>query len=195
MSEEELAGSGEQVHHHQAVLHDQYDTEAFEEARASYQKLSEAEISRKEGLATAPALLRDVFYAFHKPVISLRESDEMAASHLLNRQMVEGMLSTGEFKSLHHSTLGDEVASAIATVAASSRMLDTLDKATTRRVSELAALEEVEQLMSQAQTLDALATEGTEAGPQTGQPPALAHKAEELQAQAKKAAARRDWAC
>ena len=193
MSEEELAGSGEQVHHHQAVLHDQYDTEAFEEARASYQKLSEAEISRKEGLATAPALLRDVFYAFHKPVVNLREADEMAASHLLNRQMVEGMLSTGEFKSLHHSTLGDEVASAIATVAASSRMLDTLDKATTRRVSELAALEEeVEQLMSQAQTLDALATKEAEAGPQTGRQSALAHKAEELQTQAKKAAARRD---
>lgn len=191
MSEAGLFTRGEEARQTHAVLHDQYDTQAFEEAQTSYRKLGEAESNRKESLATASALLHDLFYAFHKPVVKLREADEMASSHLLNRQMVEGMLATAEWSELHHATVGDEVAAAIATVAASSRMLDRVDKATTRRINELARVEEeIEQLMNQAHTLEALATEQAQTHPQRAEK--LARQADELASQAQKAATGRD---
>ncbi|HEX2909879.1 MAG TPA: VWA domain-containing protein [Chloroflexia bacterium] len=173
----------------QAVVHDIYDAQAFDEAQATYKKLDEASLKRKEILTTASALVRDVFYAFHKPVIGLLDTHEMATSHLLNRQMVEQMLSTGEYQELHHATVGDEIAAAIATVGASERMLASLDKATSRRINELARLEEqIQTLMSQAETLDALASEN----PDQEAAKKLANRANELGEQAKKAITNRD---
>ncbi len=173
----------------QAVLHDIYDATAFEETQHTYKKLGEAATSRKEVLATAPALLQDVFYAFHKPVVQLIEAQEMAASHLLNRQMVEQMLSTAEFLELHHTTAGDEIAAAIATVRAGERMLESLDKATTRRINDLARLEEqIQSLLNQADTLEGMASEQ----PDEQAAGKLAGRAEELHRQAKEAISNRD---
>jgi uncharacterized protein with von Willebrand factor type A (vWA) domain len=173
----------------QAVVHDTYDAKAFSETQLTYKKLGEAEARRKEILTTAPALLRDVFYAFHKPVVQLTEAEEMAASHLLNRQMVEQMLTTAEFQELHHATAGDELAAAIATVGASERMLDSLDKATARRIKELALLEEqIQNLMTQAETLEGLADEQ----PDKAAAEKLAHRAEEYHRQAGEAVTSRD---
>jgi uncharacterized protein with von Willebrand factor type A (vWA) domain len=173
----------------QAVRHDTYDDRAFDEAQLTYKKLGDAAARRKETLSTAPALFRDVFYAFHKPVVQLIDSQEMAASHLPNRRMLEQMLSTTEFQELHHATANDEIAAAIATVGASTRMLDSLDKATTRRINELARLEEqLQNLMTQAETLENLAREQ----PDPQKAGKLANRAANLQQQAREATASRD---
>lgn len=168
----------------QAVLHDTYDAQAFDEAQITYKKLADTEANYKERLITTPALLRDIFYAFHKPVVQLVEPEEMAASHLLNRQMLEQMVATAEFQELHHATTNDEIAAAIATLGASERMLGSLDQATLRRINELARLEEqIQHLMTQAVTLEGLANEQTEEEAAFK----LAQRAEDLHQQAQNA--------
>ncbi len=184
--DEKALGKGEST---QAVIHDIYDAATFEEAQVTYKKLGETAISRKESLSTAPALLEDIFYAFHKPVVQLVEAQEMAASHLLNRQMVEQMVSTTEFQELHHTTAGDEIAAAIATVGAGERMLQSLDKSTQRRINELARLEaQIQSLMMQAETLEGLADEQPDAQA-AGK---MARRAGELHRQASEAVTSRD---
>ena len=173
----------------QCILHDVYDAAAFEDACQTYKKLNEGVARRKETLLTAPALLQDVFYTFHKPVVQLIETGEMLTSHLPNRQMIEQMLSTAEYRELHHATAGDEVAAAIATVGAGERMLESLDKATLRRINDLARLEEqIQKLMTQAEILEGLASDQQDEQAANK----LAQRAQELYRQAGEAAGNRD---
>jgi uncharacterized protein with von Willebrand factor type A (vWA) domain len=203
MSDEGLLPYEAKPYQHSSILHDIYDRQAYEEAQTNYVKLAEAAAKREETQLTAAALVQDVFYAFHKPVVQLVAAEEMAFSHQLNRHLVEQMLRTNEFNELHLATIGDELTAAIATVGASEKLLASLDKATARRLNELVQLEQhLESLMSQAATLEELAAETKSAhqtNPETEPeaiiqptPERLRQRAKELHAQAQKAQISRD---
>src|SRR4051812_25589340 len=93
----------------QAVLHDAYDVQVYNEAQQSYSRLLETLSEAQAHLSTAPALTRDVFNSVYKRALALCDPDEMSAAYMHNREIVEQMMSTVEWKRLREAgTVADE---------------------------------------------------------------------------------------
>ena len=144
----------------QAIAHDGFDVETFEQAADDYARLGQdGERDGRARSAPAPALLRDLFWSFHKRAPRIAPVAPLSPAHEINREIVEQILSTTEWREMRESgTVGDPLSSAMATIGCAASAVAALDKETIRYLNQLHELTgEVEQLFAHAEALDELA--------------------------------------
>src|SRR5262249_41132711 len=139
----------------QALQHDAYDVQEFDRAVETYQRLAAAVNSSGEELSTAPALIRDLFWSFHKRAPRINENLALKPAFAVNRRILEEIMSAGEWRQLREAgSINDPMISAIATIGACERAIDALDHGSRNRINRLApANEAAQKLFLPAHTL------------------------------------------
>jgi uncharacterized protein with von Willebrand factor type A (vWA) domain len=143
----------------QVIAHDGFDVETFEQAADDYARLARTMRETAGAICTGPALLRDLFWSFHKRAPRIAPLAPLSPAHEINREIVEQILSTTEWREMRESgTVGDPLSSAMATIGCSASAIAALDKETIRYINQLHELAgEVQQLFARAEALDELA--------------------------------------
>jgi uncharacterized protein with von Willebrand factor type A (vWA) domain len=143
----------------QAIAHDGFDVETFEQAAGDYARLSRTVEETAGAIRTGEALLRDLFWSFHKRAPRIAPIAPLSPAHETNRQIVEQILSTTEWREMRESgTVGDLLSSAMATIGCAGSAIEALGQETIRQINQLHELSaEVEQLFARAETLNELA--------------------------------------
>ncbi len=176
----------------QALAHDGYDVTEFRSAMLAYGRLARLSQEAAERLVTAPALLRDLFWSFHKRAPMVAPLVPLTAAYEFNRLIVEQIMGTVEWQQVREAgTPGDLLNSALATVGVASKALDALDQSTVEQVNQLAEAESgAAELFSRAEALDELAAQaqGDRAAQLFAQAQAARQEAEQQQASAEQLA-------
>src|SRR5262249_48287964 len=143
----------------QAIAHDGFDVETFEQAADDYARLTRTVEKTAGTICTGPALLRALFWSFNKRAPRIAPVAPLTPAHEINREIVEQILSTTEWREMRESgTVGDPLSSAMATIGCAASAVAALDKETIRYLNQLHELSgEVEQLFARAEALDELA--------------------------------------
>jgi hypothetical protein len=143
----------------QAIAHDGFDVETFVQAVDDYARLGRTVDETANTIRTGPALLRDLFWSFHKRFPRVAPISLLSPAHEINREIIEQILSTTEWREMRESgTVGDPLSSAMATIGCAASAVAALDKETIRYLNQLHELAgEVEQLFARAEALDELA--------------------------------------
>jgi uncharacterized protein with von Willebrand factor type A (vWA) domain len=143
----------------QAIAHDGFDVETFEQAADDYARLTRTIEETANAIHTGPALLRDLFWSFHKRSPRIAPISPLSPAHEINREIVEQILSTTEWREMRESgTVGDPLSSAMATIGCAASAVAVLDKETIRYLNQLHELSgEVERLFAHSEELDELA--------------------------------------
>lgn len=139
--------------------HDGFDVQEFNQACREYSKLNVAIEEAAQRVVTAPALLRDLFFAFHKRVPKMEPVVPVTPAHEYNQRIIEQVLSTTEFQALRSAgTVGDLLTSAMATLGVAQKALAALDQTTIDAINRLAEHESgAAMLFDQASALQDLA--------------------------------------
>jgi hypothetical protein len=117
----------------QAIAHDGFDVETFEQASDDYARLARTVTETEGAIRTGPALLRDLFWSFHKRAPRIEPIAPLSPAHEINREIVEQILSTTEWREMRESgTVGDPLSSAMATIGCAASAVAALDKETIR---------------------------------------------------------------
>src|SRR5215813_3740384 len=147
----------------QALQHDAYDVQEFDRTVETYQRLAAAVRGAGEDLHTAPALIRDLFWSFHKRAPRINETVALKPAFAVNRRILEEIMSTAEWRQLREAgSINDPMISAIATIGACERAIEALDPNSRSQINRLAAANEAaEKLFAQAGVLDELASQAT----------------------------------
>src|SRR5262249_20908110 len=163
----------------QALQHDAYDVQEFDRAVETYQRLAAAVSGAGRELSTAHALIRDLFWSFHKRAPRINENLALKPAFAVNRRILEEIMGTAEWRQLREAgSINDPMISAIATIGACERAIEALDPNSRSQINRLAAANEAaEKLFGQAGVLDGLASQAT------------AQQVEELRKRAEKARA------
>ncbi len=145
----------------QVLAHDGYDVETFAQATEDFGRLGRTVAESGAMLSTAPALMRDLFWSFHKHAPRVAPAAALNPAYELNQQIVEQVLATSEWQELRASgTVGDAFNSTLATLGVSQKTIAALGEETIRQANLLNELSsEIEQLYAQAETLDELAAQ------------------------------------
>ncbi len=143
----------------QAIAHDGFDVETFEQAAGDYARLSRTVEETAGVIRTGAALLRDLFWSFHKRAPRIAPIAPLSPAYEINQQIVEQILSTTEWREMRESgTVGDLLSSAMATIGCAGSAIEALGQETIRQINQLHELSaEVEQLFARAETLNELA--------------------------------------
>jgi uncharacterized protein with von Willebrand factor type A (vWA) domain len=143
----------------QAIAHDGYDVETFERATSDYSRLAGTLEETSSTIQTGEALLRDLFWGFHKRAPRISPVAPLSPAHEINRQILDQIFSTAEWREMRESgTVDDSLSSAMATIGVSKKAIAALDAKTIEYINQLHELSnEVEQLFSKAETLRELA--------------------------------------
>jgi uncharacterized protein with von Willebrand factor type A (vWA) domain len=144
----------------QAIAHDGFDVETFEQPVDEYARLGRTVKETAGVIHTGSALLRDLFWSFHKRSPRVAPVAPLSPAHEINREIIEQILSTTEWREMRESgTVGDQLSSAMATIGCAASAVAALDKETIRYLNQLHDLAgEVEQLFARAEALDELAS-------------------------------------
>src|SRR5262245_42357007 len=98
----------------QALQHDAYDVQEFDRAIETYQRLAVSVSGAGEELSTAPALIRDLFWNFHKRAPRINETVSLKPAFAVNRRILEEIMGTAEWRQLRESgSINDPMISAI----------------------------------------------------------------------------------
>ncbi len=137
----------------QVVAHDACDVETFVQATEAFPRLARTVEESAQQLITAPALLRDLFWGFHKRAPQLAPVVPLTPAHEVNQQILAEVFTTREWQELRTSgTVGDGLNSTLATIGVSEQVIGALDEATLQYVKQLHTLsEEVAALFAQAE--------------------------------------------
>ena len=87
----------------QALQHDAYDVQEFDRAIGTYQRLAAAVSSAGEELNTASALIRDLFWSFHKRAPRINENLALKPAFAVNRRILEEIMSAAEWRQLREA--------------------------------------------------------------------------------------------
>src|SRR5215468_10948761 len=121
----------------QAIAHDGFDVETFEQAADDYARLARTVEETAGAIRTGSALLRDLFWSFHKRSPRVAPVAPLSPAHEINREIVEQILSTTEWREMRESgTVGDPLPSAMATIGCAASAV----AARAEELDELAAL-------------------------------------------------------
>jgi uncharacterized protein with von Willebrand factor type A (vWA) domain len=142
----------------QAIAHDGFDVETFAQAADDYARLARTVEETASAIRTGPALLRDLFWSFHKRAPRIAPVAPLSPAHEINREIIEQIFSTTEWREMRESgTVGDPLSSAMATIGCAASAVAALDKETIRYLNQLHELaSEVERLFARAEALDEL---------------------------------------
>src|SRR5262249_3602465 len=142
----------------QAIAHDGFDVETFEQAVDDYARLGRTVEETSGVIRTGSALLRDLFWSFHKRSPRVAPVTPLSPAHEINREIIEQVLSTTEWREMRESgTVGDPLSSAMATIGCAASAVAALDKETIRYINQLHDLVgDVQQLFARAEALDEL---------------------------------------
>lgn len=141
----------------QVIAHDGYDVQEFAETVTTFPKLARTVNEAHQQLCTGTALLRDLYWSFHKAAPRLAPTS-LTPEHEINQQIITEIMSTSEWRELREiGTIGDAFASALATTGAGEKAIATLSAETIAQMNELADLtSEAEKLFQQAESLEEL---------------------------------------
>lgn len=142
----------------QVIAHDGFDVQAFAETVTAFPKLGRAVNDAQQQLCTGTALLRDLYWSFHKASPRLAPPVPLTPAHEINQQILSEIMSTSEWRELREiGTIGDAFASALATTGAGEKAIATLGAETMEQLNQLAELaSEAEKLWQQAESLQEL---------------------------------------
>src|SRR5262245_25520971 len=122
----------------QALQHDAYDVQEFDRTVETYGRLAAAVAGAGESLHTAPALIRDLFWSFHKRAPRINEDVTLKPAFAINRQILEEIMGTAEWRQLREAgSINDSMISAIATIGACERAIEALDPNSRNRINRL----------------------------------------------------------
>lgn len=105
-----------------AVKHDSYDQQLFEELLEEAPALRESLEKLDQDVNYAEDLLRDTLMQFWKGDPEVRDKKEMADSHLINHGVAEDVERSDELRDARRFTQHDKYGSAMATIGASERV-------------------------------------------------------------------------
>lgn len=144
----------------QVIAHDGYDVQAFDEASASFPRLKRTLSAARQQINTGPALVRDLYWSFHKAAPRLVPPTQLTPAYEINGQIIAEVMSTAEWRELRGiGTIGDQFSSAMATIGASEKAVAALSAETIDQINRLEGLAaEAEKLFSQAAALEDLAS-------------------------------------
>lgn len=144
----------------QVIAHDGYDVQAFDEAATGFPRLKRTLSAARQQISTGPALVRDLYWSFHKAAPRIAPPAQLTPAYEINEQIIAEVMSTSEWRELREiGTVGDQFSSAMATIGASEKAVAALSAQTidqVNRLEELAA--EAGKLFSQATSLEDLAS-------------------------------------
>jgi uncharacterized protein with von Willebrand factor type A (vWA) domain len=142
----------------QAIAHDGYDVENFERAAGDYTRMADTLEETSRTIHTGPALLRDLFWGFHKRAPRIAPVAPLSPAHEINRQIIDQIFSTAEWREMRESgTVGDCLSSAMAMIGVSNKAIAALGDETIKQINQLHELSsEVDQLFARAETLKEL---------------------------------------
>jgi uncharacterized protein with von Willebrand factor type A (vWA) domain len=143
----------------QAIAHDGFDVETFVQSADDYARLARTVDEIANTIRTGPALLRDLFWSFHKRAPRIAPVAPLSPAHEINREIIEQIFSTTEWREMRESgTMGDSLSSAMATIGCAASAVAAIDKETIKYLNQLHELAgEIEQLFARAEALDELA--------------------------------------
>ncbi|MDW7728222.1 MAG: hypothetical protein SCH70_14170, partial [Candidatus Methanoperedens sp.] len=112
--------------HIHAIASDRMDMLTFKDLKNKSSNLQEVETDGVQALKTFSPLMQDIWSGLYKYTPELKAPAEMAPSHALNRELVERMTQTQQYKELRLHTRLDDLHSAMATVTMSSNLAEKL---------------------------------------------------------------------
>jgi uncharacterized protein with von Willebrand factor type A (vWA) domain len=145
------------------LRHDGYDLQVVAEALHQYGTLRVMTEQASQRLATAGALVSDLFLSFYTHVPQLDPIVPVTPAYQINRLILEQVMSTVAWQQTRAAgTVGDMLASALATAGVITGALAGLDQATLAQANRLHELESgTAALFAEAEALDDLATQAT----------------------------------
>ena len=143
--------------------HDSFDLDSFDQALSDYPHFKQTIEDSGSTLATGSALMRDLFWSFHKRAPIVAPPAPLKHAYEVNRQILEQVMNTIEWKQVREAgTADDLMMSSIATMSVAENAISALDHNTIQKINDLNGLEsQMAQLFSQAETLDDLAQQAT----------------------------------
>ena len=139
--------------------HDSFDLDSFDQALSDYPNFKHTIDQSGDRLATGSALIRDLFWSFHKRAPMIAPPAPLKHAYEVNKQILEQVMNTIEWKQVREAgTADDLMMSSIATMGVAENAITALDQSTIQKINDLNGLEsEMAQLFSQAEALDELA--------------------------------------
>lgn len=96
-----------------AINHWQFDKEIYKDVYQRSQVIKDSVKKGEQILNPYPDLAEDVFYSLYKHRPTLRDEEEVTASHLFNHKLVDEMMQSDDYNRLRQNTRFDMVASAL----------------------------------------------------------------------------------
>lgn len=145
------------------LTHDSFDLGTYDQALSDFPNFRETIETSQQSLSTASALMRDLFWSFHKRAPMIAPPAPLKPSHEVNRQILEQLFNTIEWKQVREAGTSDDLMmSSIATMSVAESAINTLGQATIDRINSLNDLEtNIAQLFAQAETLEELSKESS----------------------------------
>jgi uncharacterized protein with von Willebrand factor type A (vWA) domain len=143
--------------------HDSFDLDSFDQALSDYPNFKHTIEQSGDHLATGSALIRDLFWSFHKRAPMIAPPAPLKHAYEVNKQILEQVMNTIEWKQVREAgTADDLMMSSIATMGVAENAISALDQSTIQKINDLNGLEsQMAQLFSQAEALDELAQQAT----------------------------------
>ncbi|MEW1911277.1 hypothetical protein AB0442_22990 [Kitasatospora sp. NPDC085895] len=107
---------------------DRFDRLPWRDTFAQAPALGELAEDLRERYDYTEDLLQDAFLAAYKVKPELRDQADMAASRLVNHQVVTAMMAFPEFAELRRETVGDPFAAAMAVLAVAGQLRELLER-------------------------------------------------------------------
>jgi uncharacterized protein with von Willebrand factor type A (vWA) domain len=143
--------------------HDSFDLDSFDQAVSDYPNFKQTIDESGSTLTTGSALMRDLFWSFHKRAPMIAPPAPLKHAYEVNKQILEQVMNTIEWKQVREAgTADDLMMSSIATMSVAENAIRALDQTTIQKINDLDGLEsQMAQLFAQAETLDDLAQKAT----------------------------------
>src|SRR5690349_21272359 len=84
----------------QVIAHDGYDVETFDLTVGEYARLARTIEEAAVTIRTGPALLRDLFWSFHKRAPRIAPIEQLSPAYEINQKILEQIFSTTEWREM-----------------------------------------------------------------------------------------------
>lgn len=125
-----------------SLIRDTYDDATYQHSKEEYPRLMSGELAATEKLTTAPDLLQDLFASFNQRQPIAVDPSKLTKAHQVNHEIMQEVMSTEQWAELRaNGTIGDDLNSAIATIATGEALVERMTEAERQQINELADAE------------------------------------------------------